>query len=250
VVKVSVDRPDDDDLCLQSADAREVPAPDEAGRSGTDVPGERASQLEAHADLRAKADAAYRAQAIDAGCNRVQETEETVVTPAMRRIEAQDPNRSLVGLEFRLKGRERLSEKVAFDMTKKGITPDEAFAGVKDAIRYTFQYREDVYTSCVYSDCNRLAAEGFELVERRNSWAKEEYKGINSRWRSPEIGQLFEVQFHTEASFEAKQETHWAYERLRSGIPAEEQKRLDQFQRDVAARVPIPPSAPDIPDYP
>jgi hypothetical protein len=121
---------------------------------------------------------------------------------------------------------------------------------VKDAIRYTFQYKEDVYTSGVYSDCNRLAAEGFELVERRNSWAKEEYKGINSRWRSPETGQLFEVQFHTKASFEAKQETHWAYERLRSGIPAEDQKRLDQFQRDVAVRVPIPSSASDIPDYP
>ena len=247
---MSVDRPDDDDLRFPSADAHEVPAPDEADRSGTNVPGERASQLAAHADLRAKADAAYRAQAIDVGCNRVRETEEAVVTPAMRRIETQDPNRSLVGLEFRLKGRERLSEKVAFDMIKKGITPDEAFAGVKDAIRYTFQYREDAYTSGVYSDCNRLEAEGFELVERRNSWAKEEYKGINSRWRSPESGQLFEVQFHTQASFEAKQQTHWAYERLRSGIPAEEQKRLDQFQRDVAAGVPIPPSAPDIPDYP
>jgi len=30
----------------------------------------------------------------------------------------------------------------------------------------------------------------------------------------------------------------------------EEQKRLDQFQRDVAARVPIPPGAADLPDYP
>jgi hypothetical protein len=188
--------------------------------------------------------------AIEQGCDRVREIEETVTTPAMLRIEAEDPGRALVGLEFRLKGRERLSEKVAFDMTKKGISADEAFAGVKDAIRYTFQYPEDDYTSGVYADCDRVASEGFELVERRNSWTKEEYKGINSRWRDLENGQLFEVQFHTEASFEAKQETHWAYERLRSGVPAPEQKRLDQFQRDVTARIPIPPSAPDIPDYP
>jgi hypothetical protein len=272
---VGVDRPDDDDPRLESVDTHEAHATDTIGATdGADVldaavldadvldgdvldeadaPGERADRpgrLEAHVDLRARADDAYRAHAIDQGCDRVREIEEAVVTPAMRRIEAEDPNRSLVGLEFRLKGRERLSEKVSFDMTKKGITPDEAFAGVKDAIRYTFQYTEHDYTSGVYSDCDRLAAEGFELVERRNSWVKEEYKGINSRWRSAEGGQLFEVQFHTQASFEAKQETHWAYERLRSGIPAAEQKRLDLFQRDVTARVPIPPSAPDIPDYP
>jgi hypothetical protein len=257
---VGVDHPDDDDLGLESVDTHEAHTSHATGAmdgadaaNGADAAGERAGQssrLEAHVDLRAKADDAYRAHAIDCGCDRVRETEETVVTPAMRRIEAADPNRSLVGLEFRLKGRERLSEKVALDVTKKGITPDQAFAGVKDAIRYTFQYTEHDYTSGVYSDCDRLAAEGFELVERRNSWVKEEYKGINSRWRCAESGQLFEVQFHTRASFEAKQETHWAYERLRSGIPAAEQKRLDQFQRDVAARVPTPPSAPDIPDYP
>ena len=66
--------------------------------SGTDIPGERASRLEAHADLRAKVDAAYGAQAIDAGCNRVRETEETVVTPALREIEAKDADRRLIEL--------------------------------------------------------------------------------------------------------------------------------------------------------
>jgi hypothetical protein len=38
-------------------------------------------------------DAAYRAHAIDQGCARVRETEEVIVTPAMRRIEAEDPTR-------------------------------------------------------------------------------------------------------------------------------------------------------------
>ena len=87
---------------------------------------------------------------------------------------------------------------------------------VKDAIRYTFQYSEEHYTEGVYADVDRLKAAGFELVELRNSWGCEEYKGINSRWRVPENGQLFEVQFHTQISFEAKQLTHPAYERLRN----------------------------------
>jgi hypothetical protein len=249
---VSVDRPDEDDTHLDSAGTHGAPedAVDRAEPAAAEEATERAERLQTHAELRVNAAGAYRAYTLDQGCDRVREIEETVTTPAMHRIEAEAPGRTLVGLEFRLKGRERLSEKVAFDMTKKGITADEAFAGVKDAIRYTFEYPVDGYTSGVYADCDRIASEGFELVERRNSWTKEEYKGINSRWRAQENRQLFEVQFHTQASFEAKQETHWAYERLRSGIPAQEQKRLDQFQRDVTARIPIPPGATDIPDYP
>lgn len=249
---MSVDRPDDDDAQLESADTPEAAA-HAWGRGGPETAGEekdRAERLEAHAEQRANAADAYRAYAIARACDRVRDIEETVTTPAMLRVEAADTSRTLVGLEFRLKGSERLSEKVAFDMAKKGITAEQAFAGVKDAIRYTFEYPEDGYASGVYADCDRIASEGFELVERRNSWTKEEYKGINSRWRAPESLQLFEVQFHTQASFEAKQTTHGAYERLRSGVPPEEQKRLDQFQRDVAARVPIPPGAADLPDYP
>ena len=42
-----------------------------------------------------------------------------------------------------------------------------------------------------------LQDQGFELEVRRNSWDNDEYKGINSRWRDPASGQLFEVQFHT-----------------------------------------------------
>lgn len=74
----------------------------------------------------------------------------------MRRIEAEDPDRSLVGLENRLKGKERLTEKVTFDVEKKGRSVDAAFDNVKDAIRYTFVYDEDKYTVGVYADCERL----------------------------------------------------------------------------------------------
>lgn len=91
-------------------------------------------------------------------------------------------------------------------MLKKGVTVDQAVANVKDAIRYTFCYSEDAYTTGVLADCDRLADYGFELVERRNSWDKEQYKGINSRWREPASAQLFELQFHTQASLDAKEE--------------------------------------------
>ena len=53
------------------------------------------------------------------------------------------------------------------------------------------------------------------------------------------------------SSFEAKQITHSAYERLRDPrTPSAEQRELEAFQRDVSANIPIPPGATQIPDYP
>lgn len=186
------------------------------------------------------------------GCEEIRETEEKIVTPAMRRIEAADPQRQLVGLEFRCKGQDRIMEKVATALEEQpNLTPKEALASVKDAIRYTFQYTEENYTAGVHADVDRLKAEGFELVELRNSWPCEEYKGINSRWQVRDSGQLFEVQFHTQISFEAKQLTHPAYERIRNPTTTDaEVRELRTFQRRVNAEVPHPPGAVGIPEHP
>jgi hypothetical protein len=156
----------------------------------------------------------------------------------------------LAGLENRLKGKDRLAEKVTEAMTERSRTADQAFATVKDAIRYTFCYSEDGYAEGVLADCERLERGGFGPVDRRNSWNAEEYKGINSRWQVPGNGQLFEVQFHTRESLDGKEETHWAYEKLRDPATVKsEQEALSKYQRDVTARIPIPPGALDIPDY-
>lgn len=218
-----------------------------------DTPGSREtkSRAEFNAEYRSTVEAVYRQDAVDRGYERIRETEEHVVTPAMHRIEAEDPDRRLVGLKFRLKEKERLTEKVNATLEEQpDLSPAAAVAVVKDAIRYTFQYPEDKYTAGVYADCARLEAEGFEPTDRRNTWQNEEYKGINSRWREPETGQVFEVQFHTQASFEAKQLTHDAYKKLRTAATSKaEQEDLVAFERRISARVPVPPDASDIPDY-
>jgi hypothetical protein len=157
-----------------------------------------------------------------------------------------------VGLEFRCKGEDRIMEKVARQMeSQPDLSADDALASVKDAIRYTFQYSEEHYTEGVYGDIDRLKAAGFKLVELRNSWECEEYKGINSRWQVQGNEQLFEVQFHTQISFEAKQVTHQAYERLRTPVtPKPERDELKDFQRRVNIYVPTAPDARNIPEYP
>ena len=120
-----------------------------------------------------------------------------------------------------------------------------------DTIRYTFQYEEARYTQGVRTDIERLKDQGFELDKLKNYWSDEQYKGINSQWIEPDTGQRFEVQFHTRISFEAKQLTHGAYERLRSQqADAFEELVLEAFEKKVAAEVPVPPGADGIPDYP
>jgi hypothetical protein len=208
-------------------------------------------RVERALDHRTNVDTVNRAYAIDQGYARVREIEEKTVTPAMRRIEAEDPDRHLAGLENRLKGKDRLTEKITEAIEERGHTADEAFGLVKDAIRYTFCYPDDRYTDGVYADCERLEDAGFERYDRRNSWEQAEYKGINSRWQVSGSGQIFEVQFHTRASLDAKEETHWAYKRLRS-LPEDEEevRELHAYQRDVTSKVAIPLGALEIPDYP
>ena len=69
-----------------------------------------ALRIERAAAYRAAVDAAYRQHAIDHGYAQVAKPERETVTPAMRRIEAEDPERHLVGLKNHLKGRDRPAE--------------------------------------------------------------------------------------------------------------------------------------------
>ena len=190
---------------------------------------------------------------VASGCALIREVGETVITPAMRRIEAEDPGRHLAGLEYRLKGEDRLKEKVAERLQlRPELSPSQVLSAVPDAVRYTFVYPEERYAAGVCADLTRLRADGFELADPlKNSWMDEQYKGINSRWREPESGQVFELQFHTRASLEAKELTHPAYERIRNPETSDDERaELEDFQRRVGEEIPIPPGAAEIEDYP
>jgi len=188
---------------------------------------------------------------VEAACDRIVGVERDKISPAMLAVESQDPDRRLVGFDHRLKRGDRIKEKVCDKIDEQGYSPVEALSRVSDAIRFTFQYREGRYTQGVWADIGRLRDQGFELHTLKNSWSEDQYKGINSQWIDPETGQRFEVQFHTRISFEAKQLTHKAYERLRTHQADKfEELVLEAFQKKVTAEVPVPPGAADIPDYP
>jgi hypothetical protein len=188
---------------------------------------------------------------VESACDRIAEREQDKISPALRAAESQDPDRHLIGFDDRLKGRDRIKEKVYGMIKESGFSPEQAVSLVPDAIRYTYQYREAGYTQGVLADIARLRDQCFELDKLKSSWSHDQYKGINSQWIEPDTGQRFEVQFHTRISFEAKQLTHAAYERLRSQQADKfEDLVLEAFQKKVTAEVPVPPGADGIPDYP
>jgi hypothetical protein len=175
------------------------------------------------------------------------------LTPAMRRVETELEHGTLVPdtEKFALKSPDRFKEKLARMISlEPDVEPEEHVAKIHDGIRYTFVFEEQFYAIGVRDAESRLTGNGYALVERKPSWAGGEYKGINSQWRDASSGQLFEVQFHTQASWEVKQQTHDSYEKIQNLATAQEERaRLRDYQREVAAAVATPPGALDFAPY-
>jgi hypothetical protein len=162
----------------------------------------------------------------------------------------------LAGFDRRLKGDDRLKEKVAEQLKAEQLkgeprrSASEVVREIPDAIRFTFCFEAENYARGCYDIMGRLESFGYEMYPSKNRWGDREYKGINTRWVNQD-GQLFEVQFHTPESFHAKEcVTHKAYERIRDPMISDrERKELKDFQREVSRAVPIPDGAADILDY-
>lgn len=169
------------------------------------------------------------------------------ITPAMRRVEARLDHGSLVPdtEKFALKSPDRFKEKLAKMIALEPDKPPSDLANqIHDGIRYTFIFDAPHYSAGVETARAELSKEDYQLLEFRPRWTGEEYKGTNSQWRDPTSSQLFEIQFHTGDSWEAKQKTHDAYERIASPETAPaERSRLRDYQRKVSAQVPVPPGA-------
>ena len=177
---------------------------------------------------------------------------ELSVSDTVRNVERQTPSPGwLAGFDCRLKGHDRLMEKALESLeAQPDATPEEVVKHIPDAIRYTFCFKKDDYSTGFWDVKNRFESAGYEMYYSRNSWLDAEYKGINTRWVTPE-GQRFEVQFHSPESFDAKHEvTHKAYERLRDPKTTRaEREDLQEFQREVSSWIPIPRRVSEIPNY-
>ncbi|MGP9023130.1 ATP nucleotide 3'-pyrophosphokinase [Streptomyces sp. BR1] len=178
---------------------------------------------------------------VDAYVNRARHAEESISTDV--RAAALATGAELVGFEQRLKTPDSLKRKVATslkDHPEQNV--DTVLAGIGDAVRYTLQWPDDTYTTGVTRTSAILSAWGNDSTKWTNTWGRTSgYKGLNTGWRAPRSGQLFEVQFHTPASKHAQEVTHLLYEeqRLPSTTPARKQE-LQAQQDAFFAAVPVP----------
>jgi hypothetical protein len=157
----------------------------------------------------------------------------------------------LEGFDRRIKGDDRLKEKVAEQTAAEpDKSPSAILRKIPDGLRFTFCFEPDDYARGYYGIKARLEGLGHQMYQSTNYWTDPEYKGINTRCVTPQ-GQRFEVQFHTPESFHAKHYvTHEAYERLRNpNIADEERSELEDFQREVSSHIQVPEGAVDIPDF-
>jgi hypothetical protein len=175
------------------------------------------------------------------------------ITPAMRRIEAELEHGCLVPdtENFALKSPDRFKEKLAKLIDRyPDQPPDRLASAIHDGIRYTLVFPAEEYVSGVADATQKLKDAGYDLRLRKPSWDADDYRGVNSRWWDPEGKVLFEVQFHTPESWEAKQRTHDIYEKLcDTRVTPVECKQLEEQQRRIVASIPVPPSTDDITYY-
>ena len=148
-------------------------------------PGDGAVRAERVIAYREEVRAVYRAYAIDQGCAEVEKIETDTVTPAMLRIEAEDPDRCLVGFENRLKGKDRLAEKVPKAVEEQpDLSYDDALAWSR-----TLSAIHSVPDERTRQECRRISSgsrKGDSSLWTAGTRGKGSYKGINSRWRVPE----------------------------------------------------------------
>ena len=181
----------------------------------------------------------------------MRETEPSI-SADMQTVEKENPCGGwLAGFDRRIKGDDRLKEKVA---EQAAAEPDKSSSAIlrkiPDALRFTCCFEPDNYVRGHYDIKARLEDAGHEMYQSTNYWANPEYKGINTRWITQQ-GQRFEVQFHTPESFHTKEIlTHRAYERIRDTTTSRpELRELHAFQRELSAWIPVPDGAADIPDF-
>jgi hypothetical protein len=154
-----------------------------------------------------------------------------------------------VGLEHRRKkpGRIRRSlTEILNRVLARGEAADleRAARGVPDALRYTAVLDDEDYASGALEIMADFARRGFRQLPggKTNTWRSNEYRGANLRLLAPD-GTRFELQFHTPASWEAKQKNHDLYEAYQQATDDTVRSRLRRAMAVRTQQVPVPPGA-------
>lgn len=154
----------------------------------------------------------------------------------------------LEGLKYRLKEHGSLSRKIKADTLEEfGGDVRKASANIKDAVRYTLMLDESNANKGAQATLDALRAKGHKPSKIKNFFKPPHgpggYRGVNIQMVDPD-GHPWELQFHTQASFDAKMKGgHEIYEAWRVLDPdSPEAKRLwEKSLEHYRNSVPTPP---------
>jgi SPP1 gp7 family putative phage head morphogenesis protein len=134
--------------------------------------------------------------------------DEPAITSDLKTI-VSDVGANLAGLDGRLKSVESLLRKTQ----ATGVPANQ----IHDIVRYTEIAEPDKYSDYFRETVAKLKQKGYTVIRVKNYWIDKSnpYQGVNVRLTSP-AGQKFELQFHTQESFDLKDgELHKLYEQRR-----------------------------------
>ena len=166
---------------------------------------------------------------------------EPKVTAVLQKLE--DEKAHLEGLEHRLKTVESLTRKILSDAHDMEVSLEEAANQVKDSLRYTFIIDEADYVAYTPKILDALKASGNKVTKFKNYWNDDTraYQGINCNLQTRD-GVIFELQFHTQISYDTKGEkTHMYYEIMRDENATPEERAEAREKHDALyALIPVP----------
>ena len=153
-----------------------------------------------------------------------------------------------VGLENKFKAEMSLVRKLIDAVGDDLQRLQRKSKNINDVLRYTFVLSVDAYAKGFQQTIERLPKLGYRVPENRiwNAWENigtqydKGYRGINMTIISSQQ-QKFELQFHTEASFELKTETHHFYKEMRSkNISGKRETELTAIMLELAGKIERP----------
>ncbi|KAB1438710.1 phage head morphogenesis protein [Candidatus Galacturonibacter soehngenii] len=125
---------------------------------------------------------------------------------------AQTVGMDTLGLEYRVKTKDSYLRKI-----RSNYKPGDNEYEINDILRYTFGADTTKLADRTLKSIDKYSSMGYNTIKVKNSWLNEDnpYKGINTIIQSPN-GQKFELQYHTQESFDLKNgKLHELYEKQR-----------------------------------
>lgn len=150
------------------------------------------------------------------------------------------------GLDFKFKGLDSLVRKIKSKVREDGKTLEEASHDMKDVLRYTMILDENNFVDGFEKTRENLTKLGYNIYRVKNTFHYgESYKGLNTNVKDSQ-GNIFELQFHTQKSFDIKMgPLHKMYEEQREldlSYP-EEVERADYLEEkmiEISKSIPSP----------